>query len=189
MTTVPVLPEPTPVIPPPTIVPAPPPPPTAPNPPVETDLSSYLTARRRERGESPPTPSAEERDNARRDEIVAANLAPVNAYGSGRAASGGVFTIVRMGDSDGEFLFRGWSTKVHGRISQRIEVRRGSEPDIRVAMIRQMIAIIREYEQDYFVWQSRRLGRDITLSARVSDNDELEGFLKTEFFDKNGQLR
>ncbi len=136
-------------------------------------------------------PSAEERETARRDQIVAANLAPINAYGSAGAQphGGGVFSIVRMGESDGEFMFHGWNTMIHRQLSQRVEVQRGSEIDIRVAMIRRMIAIIRDYERGDFVWESRRLGRDITLSARLSDNDELEAFLKTEFFDANGQPR
>ncbi len=189
--TVPPPPEPTPAIPPPPVEPAPAPESKPPAPPIETDLSAYIAARRHERGDAAPAPSTEEREKARRDQIVAANLATVNAYGSGGTQShgGGVFAIVRMGESDGEFMFHGWNGKIHGQLSQRIEVQRGSESDIRVAMIRRMIAIIREYEHDDFVWESRRLGRDITLSARMSDNAELEAFLQTEFFDANGQPR
>jgi len=158
---------------------------------MEGDLSAYIAARRRERGESPPAASAEERETARRDQIVASNLASVNAYGSGGAQShyGGVFSIARMGESDGEFMFHGWNTTIHRQLSQRVEVQRGSEINIRVAMIRRMIAIIRDYEQGDFVWDSRRLAREITLSARLSDSDELETFLMAEFFDSNGQPR
>jgi hypothetical protein len=189
--TVPAVPESAPTIPPTPVVPAPAPASTPPSPSMEADLSAYIAARRRERGERAPVPSADEREAARRDQIVASNLASVNAYGSGGAQrhGGGVFSIVRLGESDGEFVFHGWSTKIHRQLSQRVEVQRGSEIDIRVAMIRRMIAIIRDYEQEDFVWESRRLGRDITLSARLSDNDELEAFLKTEFFDANGQPR
>src|SRR5512135_453759 len=84
-------------------------PPKAAPAPTETDLSAYIAARRRERGEGPPQPSAEERENARRDQIVAANLASINAaYGTGvQQHSGGIFSIVRLGDSDGEFTFYG----------------------------------------------------------------------------------
>jgi hypothetical protein len=45
-----------------------------------------------------------------------------------------------------------------------------------------MIAIIREHESGSFVWQSRRLGRDVNLSARMSDNAGLEDFMMNEFF-------
>jgi hypothetical protein len=46
-----------------------------------------------------------------------------------------------------------------------------------------MIAIIREYEQEDFAWESRRLGRIVSLSARPADTAELEDFLIREFFD------
>jgi hypothetical protein len=46
-----------------------------------------------------------------------------------------------------------------------------------------MIAIIREYEQQDFVWESRRLGRSLMLSARQRDNAGLEQFLMQEFFE------
>jgi len=158
---------------------------------VEADLSAYIAARRRERGERAPALSAEEREAARRDQIVAANLASINAYGSSgeQPHGGGIFSIVRMGESAGEFIFHGWNTKIHRQLSQRVEVQRGFEINIRVAMVRRMIAIIRDYEQGDFVWESRRLGREITLSARLSDNDELEAFLTTELFDASGQPR
>ena len=166
-------------------------PPKAATPPTETDLSAYIAARRRERGEGPPQQSAEERENARRDQVVAANLASINAaYGTGvQQHSGGIFSIVRLGDSDGEFTFYGWNSKIHGRLTQRIQVQRGSEPNVRTAMIRRMIAIIRQYEQEDFVWESRRLGREVTLSARAEDNGALETFLMAEFFDARGEPR
>jgi len=160
-------------------------------PPTETDLSAYIAARRRERGESAAQPSAEERENARRDQIVAANLASINAaYGTGvQQHSGGIFSIVRLGDSDAEFTFYGWNTKIHGRLTQRIQVQRGSEPNIRTAIVHRMIAIIRQYEQEDFLWESRRLGRQVTLSARAEDSGALETFLMTEFFDAKGEPR
>ena len=188
--TVPPLPQSTPTTPPPAVEPAPAPASPPRTPPIESDLSAYIAARRHERGEAAPPLSAEERERARRDKIVSANLASVNAYGSGtQSHAGGVFAIVRIGESDGEFVFHGWNGKIHGQLSQRVEVQRGSEKNIRVAMIRRMIAIIREYEHTDFVWESKRLGRDVTLSARMSNNDELEAFLYDEFFDANGQPR
>ncbi len=59
----------------------------------------------------------------------------------------------------------------------------GDNGDIRHAVVRKMIAIIREYEVKDFVWESPRLGRNITLSARLEDNAELEAFMMREFFD------
>jgi hypothetical protein len=46
-----------------------------------------------------------------------------------------------------------------------------------------MITIIREHEKEEIVWESKRLGRNVLLSARVSDNAALEEFMLHEFFD------
>jgi hypothetical protein len=62
-------------------------------------------------------------------------------------------------------------------------VRRGTNPDIRIAVVRRMIEIIRLYEQQDFEWQSIRFGRNVTLSARAADTEDLEAFLMREFFE------
>ena len=67
-------------------------------------------------------------------------------------------------------------------MAHQIEVRKGSNSDIRIAVVRKMIAIIREYEQEDFLWESQRLGRSLTLSARARDNAGLEDFMMREFF-------
>jgi hypothetical protein len=46
-----------------------------------------------------------------------------------------------------------------------------------------MIAIIREYEREDFLWESHRLGRSLMLSARAKDNAGLEEFMIREFFE------
>ena len=177
--------------PPPVAAPAPKPAPAPPPPPVENDLASYIAARRRARDdiESQPstgTPNAPpaESDKARRDRIVAANLASVNSQSFGNAPknSGGIFGITRLGANDAEFTFYGWNKDINRRASQRIEVQQGTNPDIRIAVVRKMIAIIRQYEHEDFLWESPRLGRNISLSARESDNADLEAFMMREFF-------
>jgi hypothetical protein len=181
------------ITPPPAPAPAP-----APPPPVESDLSAYIAARRRARGEPEPAGSRgatanspAEDDIARRDRIVASNLASVNTqnFGDGPRNAGGIFQITRMGYTDAEFAFFGWNKDIRRRASQRIEVRLGDNGDIRHAVIRKMIAIIREYEVEDFVWESHRLGRNISLSARASDNAELEAFMMREFFEEPGVPR
>ena len=52
-----------------------------------------------------------------------------------------------------------------------------------------MIAIVREYEKEDFSWQSARLGRVVTVSARAADNAGLEEFLMREFFDAGRPAR
>jgi hypothetical protein len=88
-----------------------------------------------------------------------------------------------MGFDDAEFVFYGWNKEIRRNTAQQIEVRKGSNSDIRIAVVRRMIAIIREYEQGDFLWQSRRLDRSLTLSARLRDNAGLEDFMMREFFD------
>ncbi len=177
--------------------PAPPPPVAAPQPPQApptADLSAFIANRRRERGEPDPStsqgaaPSAAESDIARRDRIVAQNLASVNTrdFGKGTRNSGGIFQITKLGSSDAEFTFFGWNKDINRRASQRIEVLQGGNPGIEIAVVREMIKIIRRYENEDFTWESRRLGRNVMLSARAEDTHELEAFMMLEFFADGG---
>ncbi len=165
------------------VVPAPPTPP-APAP-VEGDLAAYIAARRRARGEAEPTASPVEDENARVQRNIAANLP---AQQTGRLSrdprqGGGVFQLKHVGYLDAEFEFYGWSNDIGRRATQLFEVRKGDNSDIRLAVIRKMIAIIREEKHEDFIWESQRLGRNVTLSARIADNAGLEEFLMHEFFD------
>jgi hypothetical protein len=167
--------------------PSPPTPPqAAPRPPApQGDFSAMLEANRRARaaGQDPNAQRAED-ENARRNRIAAANLSQPQSqvFGYDPSKSGGVFQIERMGFDSAEFLFFGWNQDIKRRTAQRIEVRKGNNPDMRTAIVRRMIAIIREHEQGDFVWHSNRLGRDITLSARPADNAGLEDVMMREFF-------
>jgi hypothetical protein len=177
------------------------PPPTVPavtapapaRPPVGGDLSSYIEAQRRARAQSAPDASAEsvtntqpvDDDKARSNRIVAANLGAQRAQTFGydpRTQGGGVFQITRMGYDIAEFTFFGWNKEIRRNTKQQIEVRRGNNNDIRIAVVRRMISIIREYEQEDFLWESHRLGRSLMLSARAKDNAGLEEFMMREFF-------
>jgi hypothetical protein len=157
------------------------------------DLSSYIEARRRARGENPPpqvasaappAPRRPQTEAERIEQAMAANLGLDRAptYDAGREAVGGIFQIERLGVEDAEFLFFGWNPDIRRNTQQRIEVRRGSNADIRIAVVRRMIELIRENADADFVWISSRLGRNVTLSARPQDNAGLEDFLMQEFF-------
>ncbi|MDQ9172285.1 hypothetical protein Q8A64_17890 [Oxalobacteraceae bacterium R-40] len=61
-------------------------------------------------------------------------------------------------------------------------VEKGPSADIQTALIKKVIEIIRKEKKGDFLWESKRLGKSITLSARLQDNDELERFLMREFF-------
>jgi hypothetical protein len=157
------------------------------------DFASYVEARRRARGEAPTTassgnaPGAPPVDDeiARKNRIVAANLGNNRAptFGEDPKNGGGIFHIERLGYNDAEFYFFGWNKDIGRRSKQLIEVKRGSNSDIRLAVIRRMIAIIREHETGDFSWESHRLNREVILSARPSDTAGLEDFMMHEFFD------
>ena len=167
-------------------VPAPARPPTA------ADFLSDIEARRRARADSAPVESAgnapnaqpAEDEKARLNRIAAANLGAQRAqtFGYDPTQGGGVFQIVRMGYDDAEFTFFGWNKEIRRNTKQQIEVRRGNNKDMRIAVVRRMISIIREYEQEDFLWESHRLGRSLMLSARARDNAGLEEFMMREFF-------
>jgi len=159
-----------------------------------SDLSSYIEAQRRARGSSErsapttpatPAPTAPEDDNARANRLAMANLAAgrPEAFGYDPNRTGGVFTVKHVAYDYAEFLFYGWNRDARRNTAQLIEVRRGNHPDIKLAIIHRMIAIIREHEQGDFIWDSHRLGKRITLSARARDTDALVAFLLEEFFD------
>jgi len=157
------------------------------------DLAAYVEARRHARGETsapapaneaPPAPRAED-ENARANRLAALNLGLDRkpTFGSDTRRGGGVFQITRMSYDYAEFMFFGWNKDIRRDTRQTIDVRKGSESDIRVAVIRRMIAIIREHEEGDFVWESHRLNRHVTLSARPRDSSGLEEFLWREFFE------
>jgi hypothetical protein len=151
------------------------------------DFASYVEARRLARGESAAsmnsTPTAEE-DNARSRRIVEANLGSGKTpnYGADPGRGGGIFQVVRLGYDDGEFMFFGWNKDIARNATQMISVKRGSNSDMRIALVRKMIEIVRAQERIDFVWASKRLGRPLTLSARIEDTAGLEEFLMREFF-------
>jgi hypothetical protein len=157
------------------------------------DFASSIEARRRARGESAPAPerssAAPQRvpddDVARSNRIIAANLGlgRTPTFGGEPSHGGGVFHVTRLGYSDAEFLFYGWNKDIRRNTSQLIEVRKGEHSDIKLAVIRRMIAIVREHESGDFRWESLRLGRDVMLSARPADNTGLEDFMMREFFE------
>ncbi|MGZ8211263.1 MAG: hypothetical protein ACXWUH_12215 [Burkholderiales bacterium] len=177
-------------------VPVPPPEPAVPaTPPArapEGDLAAFVEARRRARGEpsapaapvaAPSTGPAEDA-NARASRLAAANLGTDKrpSFGSDPRKGGGVFSVERLSYDSAELTFFGWNKDIQRNTLQLIEVRKGSEPDIRIAVVRRMIAIIREQEKEDFMWESKRLGRNLLLSARLRDNAGLEEFLMREFF-------
>lgn len=155
--------------------------------PVEGDFSSYLEARRRARGAAPEDSASSappvEDERERHNRAVAANLGLNRTPTFGPdPTGGGIFQIQRLSNDAAEFIFFGWNKDIRRNSKQLIEVRKGDNSDIRIAIVRRMIAIIRDHEPGDFTWVSQRLGRNVTLSARQRDNAGLEDFMLQEFF-------
>jgi hypothetical protein len=181
-------PSPTPSLPP----PQPPQPQERPTPqPAEPDLAAYIDARRKQRGESSVASSGAtggaqpgETETERRNKIIAANLGLDRkpTFGYDPNSAGGLFQIRRVGYDDAEFYFLGFDKDIERTAKMTVEVRKGDAPDIRVAIVRKMIAIIRDNVQGDFVWNSQRLGRPVRMSARPEDNAGLEEFILRDVF-------
>jgi outer membrane biosynthesis protein TonB len=111
-----------------------------------------------------------------RDQRIAKNL---------KGGAGGTFTLTSLSGRHATFSFNGWVNSLSNQKQQYFEVEAKSGQDVRVLMIKQVISFIRESYQGDFPWDSKRLGKVITLSARPEDNSSLEEFLMTEFFGSN----
>jgi hypothetical protein len=171
----------TPAIAPPPQIAAAPAPPQA-RPPAQGDFLSFVQANRRARG---VVESAQDNSETDFNTKIAANL-PGAAHGVAAQRSirgGGIFQIKRMSYDDAAFEFFGWNTQMGRQTPQMIEVRKGDNPDMRIAVVRRMIVIIREHEHEDFTWESGRHGRVVTLSARPADTAALEAFLLRDLFD------
>lgn len=141
-----------------------------------TDMSSYINAVRAKRAAESGAPPAEPQPSA--DEIRMANIKR-NLQPQG---GGGIFQILRVGNNTASFLFRGWGNTYTSPLHETIYVQADGNADIQHAVIRKMISIIRQRQTGDFTWESMRLGRVVTLSARPEDNAGLEDFLMSEFF-------
>jgi len=153
-------------------------------PPAAGDLASFIEARRRARDPSaaPQAPMESEQERVNREAAARLGLDRPQGTGSDLQRGGGIFQIHRLGYADAEFIFFGWNRMMSRNTRQMVEVQRGDHPSIETAVVRRMIGIIRDHERGNFTWESRRLGRDVTLSARAADTAELEAFLMREFF-------
>ncbi|NOT17214.1 MAG: hypothetical protein HOP20_03995 [Sulfuriferula sp.] len=153
--------------------------PTKLNPADFPDMQSYIAAQRIAAGgaDSTPAPSAEQT----RDDIIKRNLKS--------GGTNGIFRILRMDSYTAEFSFRGWTNDYSNARREVIAVEKANNADIEHAIVRKMIELIRRYYKGDFQWDSQRLHRVVTLSARPVDNAGLEDFMTQEFFQQDGQLR
>lgn len=168
--------------------PAPPPPAQEAAPAAPTDMMAYVNAARERRRQAQleiarlnAEAAARERGPTTeelKDAIIQRNL---RLHGTN-----GVFQILSLNSRNARFSFRGWTSDYDNARRQVIDVEVAPGEDIQRATVRKMIALIREYYQGDFNWESRRLDRVVILSARPEDNAGLEDFLIEEFFGRQG---
>jgi hypothetical protein len=126
-----------------------------------------------------------ESDNERANRIAKANVMAQQrsaSPGQDPDQAGGIFDLRHTGLTDAEFIFNGWNRTFQRSLGQTIEVRVPPSGDIRLAVVRRMIDIIRQQKPGDFEWYNYRTGKTVTMSARPKDQPELEAFLIKEFY-------
>lgn len=102
-----------------------------------------------------------------------------------QGGAGGTFTLTSMSGRRATISFNGWVNNLSNQKQQFFEIEANPGQDLKLLVVKRVISFIRESYQGDFPWESRRLGKEITLSARLEDNGGLEDFLMTEFFGAN----
>jgi hypothetical protein len=147
------------------------------------DMAEYIAKRRAARGATDPSNTTEESEAARGTRNALANIAAVNNRGRDDAnQSGGIFSISNKTFHSMDLKFRGWNPSFKRRWLTSVTVEQGSEPDVETAVVKKMIELIRREKTGDFEWDSHRLGRVVTMSARPQDTAELQAFLMKEMF-------
>jgi outer membrane biosynthesis protein TonB len=151
--------------------------------PQEVDMQAYIEARRRQRGAREPSQATEESDEARGMRNALANIAQANNRGRDDSNdSGGIFSYSNKTFHSLDLKFRGWNPSFKRRWLTQVTVEQGNEPDLETAVVKKMIELIRREKSGDFEWESHRLGKVVTMSARPKDEAELTAFLLKEMF-------
>jgi outer membrane biosynthesis protein TonB len=152
--------------------------------PQEVDMQAYIEARRRQRGAPAQSAQpAEETDEARGMRNALANIAAINGHSrDDRNETGGVFSVTNKTFHSMDLKFRGWNPSFKRRWLTQVTVEQGGEPDVETAVVKKMIELIRKEKTGDFEWDSHRLGKVVTMSARPQDTAELTAFLFKEMF-------
>ncbi|AIY42202.1 hypothetical protein LT85_3044 [Collimonas arenae] len=157
---------------------------------VQEDFSSHIQAARERREAAQAQERAMEGDNSPSEDapqspndIARANIQAQRGWmGIDKAKNGGIFEVRDKTPFRANLVFHGWSTDNNRNATQYIPVERGADVSIEMAIVNKMIEMIRKKTQTDIPWRSQRLGRVITLSARLKDTDELQQFLMREMF-------
>jgi type IV secretory pathway VirB10-like protein len=148
-----------------------------------TDMQAYIDAKRKARGAPSQSDSTEESQSAKGMRNALANIGAINGRGGQDPnETGGVFSVSNKTFNSADVKFRGWNPNFKRRWLTAVTVERGGDPDIETAIVKKMIELIRKEKTGDFEWDSHRLNRVVTLSARPQDTQELMDFLFKEMF-------
>jgi hypothetical protein len=113
-----------------------------------------------------------------------ANIAAANgrSRGDDKNETGGVFSVSNKTFHSADLKFRGWNPNFKRRWLTSVTVEQGSAPDLETAIVNKMIELIRKEKTGDFEWDSHRLQRVVTMSARPGDTAALQAFLFKEMF-------
>ena len=142
------------------------------------DMLAMIESRRAERRAAEAARAGSSANGPPAEDAATRNLRTL----AGGEGVGGVFEILDKGVRTGRFAFNGWKPDSRSHWRDVIEVDAGLGGDIELAMVRRMIELIRSHYSGDFKWDSRRLQRVVTLSARPEDQAGLEDFMMKEFF-------
>lgn len=155
----------------------------SPAPEAADDLQAYVNAARaRRRGAEESMDKASAAAAARESAPSEDEVRMATIRRNLNSGTSGVFQIMSLESRTAAFSFRGWTTDASNARREYIQVEIGNNPTIELAVVRKMIELIRRYYKGYFNWESQRLDRIVTLSARQEDNEGLEDFMMKEFF-------
>ncbi len=159
----------------------------APAPPAE-DFSARIDAARKRRAEAQAQDPAQaeaatETESQRANRIARENIAfSQRGQGAAREENGGIFELRNVSLHRAEFTFRGWNPNFKRNWLQQVDVEQGTEVDIEQAVVTKMIGVIRANRKGEFIFESRRLGRQVTQNADPAYEPALRAFLLKEFF-------
>ena len=145
------------------------------------DMMALVNANRQRRQSEEQSATAKERgtpNEDQRDAVIKRNLA--------QEGTNGIFQVRDVGLHTAQLSFKGWKNNYNNARLEIFDVQAKPGETIELAIVRKMIVIIRKDYSGDFEWESQRLGRSITKSARIEDTAELEQFLMREMFQNHG---
>jgi hypothetical protein len=157
----------------------------------EVDMMAAIEAKRAARGATQSTQPAEETASERGNRLAKANIAAANGKSRGNddSESGGMFELTNRTYHSADVKFRTFNPNFKRRWLKTVTVEQGSEVDLETAIVKKMIAMIREERTGDIDWDSHRQQRIVKLSARIEDTAELTAFLMSEMFPEHRVVR